>query len=63
MVFFDMAACFAVAASLVFKYVYWIKKAFFSQHRSDGKAGSPIEKSNLLAIIFTVKLGLWVIQK
>ena len=29
---------------------------------SDSKAVGSIEKSNLLSIIFAVKLGLWVIQ-
>jgi len=39
------------------------KKSFFSQHTNYGKAGDPIEKSNLLGIIFGLRLGLWVIQK
>ena len=39
------------------------KKAFFSQHMIDSKAGGPIEKSNFWGIIFSLKLGLWVTQK
>ena len=39
------------------------KKAFFSKHMNDSKAGGPIEKSNFWGIIFSLKLGLWVIQK
>ena len=39
------------------------KKAFFSQHMNDGKSGGPIEKSNLLGIIFALQLWLWVIQR
>ena len=39
------------------------KKAFFSKHMNDSKAGGPIEKSNFCSIIFVLKLRLWVIQK
>ena len=39
------------------------EKFFFFQHMSDGKVGGPIEKSNILGIIFAVKIGLWVNQK
>ena len=39
------------------------QKAFYSQRNSDCEVGGPVEKSNLLGIIFAAKLGLWVIQK
>ena len=54
-----VGACFAVAGVQV--RLLDIKK-FFSQHMSDSKAVGFIEKSNLLSIIFAVKIGLWVIQ-
>ena len=56
-----MAACFICLwySDMFIRY----KTAFFSKHTNGSKAGVPIEKSNFWGIIFSLKLGLWVIQK